>query len=70
MHQTIIYYQLKLITSDPDDDKFADCAFAANGDYLVTNDKDFNILKRIEFPIIPVVNLDEFKSILKGVIKG
>ncbi len=70
VHQTIIYYQLKLISSDPDDDKFADCAFAANGDYLVTNDKDFNILKRIEFPIIPVVNLDEFKSILKGVIKG
>ena len=66
VHQTIIYYQLKLITSDPDDDKFANCAFAANCDYLVSNDKDFNVLKLIAFPIISVANLDEFEVILKN----
>ncbi len=66
VHQTIIYYQLKLIIADPDDDKFADCAFAANCDYLVSNDKDFNVLKQIEFPVIRVVTLDEFKVILES----
>jgi predicted nucleic acid-binding protein len=32
-------------------------------DYLVTNDKHFNILKRTSFPIVKVVNEDEFKNI-------
>lgn len=68
VHQTIIYYQLKLIVNDPDDDKFADCAFAANSDYLVSNDKDFNVLKRNEFPVIRVVRLDEFEIILKSLL--
>ncbi|MDZ7900914.1 MAG: putative toxin-antitoxin system toxin component, PIN family [Arcicella sp.] len=36
--QTDIFYQWLLIVSDPDDDKFADCAIAGNVDFLVTND--------------------------------
>ncbi|MCB9352648.1 MAG: PIN domain-containing protein [Lewinellaceae bacterium] len=30
---------------DADDNKFLDCAIAAGAEYLVTHDKDFNILK-------------------------
>ena len=61
---TTIYYHWELIKADYDDNKFADCAIAGNVDYLVTNDKDFNILKKIDFPKINVINLDEFKAIL------
>jgi putative PIN family toxin of toxin-antitoxin system len=61
-----IYYQLRLITSDKDDNKFTDCAFASNADYIVTHDTDFDILKSIPFPRIPVVSLLEFKEILKA----
>ncbi|WP_394334326.1 hypothetical protein [Spirosoma aerolatum] len=30
-----------MIENDPDDNKFADIAFASGADYLVSNDSDF-----------------------------
>lgn len=63
--KTDIYYHLQLITSDKDDNKFSDCAFAANAHYLVTNDRHFNVLKSITFPSINVIKLGEFKAILE-----
>jgi len=65
VHPTLIYFKFNLITQDPDDNKFVDCAFSCNNDYLVTNDRHFNILKNVEFPQINVVSLEEFGSILK-----
>ena len=62
---TTVYFNLLLIVKDPDDDKFVDCSFAANSDYLVSNDKDFNILRHIDFPSIKVVKLEAFKEILE-----
>jgi len=35
-------YQFRLISSDPDDNKFADCAITANADFLITNDTDYD----------------------------
>ena len=61
---TPVYYQLNLISSDEDDNKFVDCAFAANADYIVTHDHHFDILKTIPFPRIPLVDIHEFKAIL------
>ncbi len=58
------YYNWQLIETDSDDNKFADLAIAIGADYLVTNDRDFNILKSIDFPKVNVVSLDEFKGIL------
>jgi putative PIN family toxin of toxin-antitoxin system len=43
------YFKWQLIGNDPDDNKFADAAIAGNADYIVTNDKDFNVLKSLEF---------------------
>lgn len=60
------YFKWNLITNDPDDNKYVDCAIAANADYLVTHDSDFNILKRIPFPKVKVVNVVEFKEILEA----
>ena len=59
------YYKWNLIKNDPDDNKFADCAIMANAQYLVTNDKHFNILREINFPKINVLNIDEFKEIFR-----
>lgn len=61
---TVTYFNLNLITKDEDDNKFVDCAFAAGADYIVTNDKDFDVLKGFSFPSFKVVNLKEFKDIL------
>jgi putative PIN family toxin of toxin-antitoxin system len=58
------YYRWNLITADPDDNKFVDCALNAGADYLVTNDRHFNVLKSVIFPLIKVVNIDDFKKIL------
>jgi putative PIN family toxin of toxin-antitoxin system len=62
-----VYYNLQLIVTDIDDNKFVDCAFAANADFIITNDHHFNILKTIDFPSIPTLRLDEFQELLKEV---
>ena len=51
---------MNLITADPDDNKFVDCAFAAGADYLVSEDSHFNVLNKISFPQLNLVTLDEF----------
>jgi len=56
-----------LITVDPDDNKFSDCAIAAGANYLVTEDHHFDVLADIDFPKINVVGLDEFRLILDAV---
>jgi len=42
---------------DEDDNKFVDCAIAANAGYLITHDKDFNILKQTDFPFAGPKNI-------------
>ena len=53
-------YKWNLITADPDDNKFVDCAVAANAKYIVTEDHHFNVLKTVVFPVVNVINIDEF----------
>ena len=57
-----IYFKWQLITADPDDNKFVDCAVSANASFIVTNDRHFNILKDIEFPKVNVIDIDTFKK--------
>ena len=59
-----IYYKWQLIAIDPDDNKFVDCAINANANFVVTNDKHFNVLKEINFPKVNIVSIDSFKNIL------
>jgi putative PIN family toxin of toxin-antitoxin system len=61
-----IYYNWRIITVDLDDNKFVDLAISSNSDYLVTNDKHFNILQDIEFPKVNVISLDSFLELLKS----
>jgi putative PIN family toxin of toxin-antitoxin system len=57
------YFKWNLIVADPEDNKFADCALNIGADYIVTNDKHFNILKEMDFPYVKVVNIEMFKQV-------
>lgn len=61
-----VYFHLHLITSDPDDDKFVDCAFKTNARFIVSQDHHYDVLNEIEFPKFDVIGIDEFMDILKG----
>lgn len=54
------FFKWDLIQIDSSDNKFVDLAISTNADYIVTNDKHFNILKELDFPRVNVVNLNEF----------
>ncbi len=58
------YYFWQLIPADPDDNKFVDCAIAANADFIVSDDAHFNALKNIEFPLVKVIGKAAFLEIL------
>ena len=63
LHTTVyqeIYVHFGLIHDDEDDNKFADCAVASSAKYIVTNDKHYDVLKRLPWPRIAVVNIKEF----------
>lgn len=53
-------FRFGLITADPDDNKFVDCAIVANADYIVSEDSHFNVLKSIPFPHVSVKRLKDF----------
>jgi uncharacterized protein len=63
VRKTLIYFNWNLIQQDPDDNKFVDCSIAGNADYIVTNDKHFDVLKSVKFPKVNVINIDEFKKL-------
>ena len=65
VQKTSVFYQWRLIYPDLDDNKFVDCAFAANADYLVTNDRDFRVLSKVTFPSIRVLTITQFMDILR-----
>ena len=59
------YYHFNLVTADPDDNKFVDCAVIANADYLVSEDSHFKILESIQFPKVNVITLEQFQNDLQ-----
>lgn len=59
-----IYFNWELISEDNDDNKFVDLAVASNSDFIVTNDKHFNVLSKIDFPDVTTITLDNFLELL------
>jgi len=57
-------YSLKLIPSDPDDDKFVDAVVRELADFIVTEDAHFQVLKNIAFPLVAVKGIDEFLELI------
>jgi uncharacterized protein len=60
----LVFYNWNLIGADPDDNKFFDAAVAGNADYLVTNDKHFDVVKNIDFPKVNIIDADQFLQLL------
>lgn len=63
LHTTVyqeIYVHFNLIRDDADDNKFADCAVASGAEFIVTNDKHYNVLKRTPWPDVNVLNIKDF----------
>lgn len=58
------YYYFNLITRDEDDNKFTDCAIAANAYAIVTEDKDFDVLKKYSFPALKVLRIADLKELI------
>lgn len=58
------YFHFHLIEQDKDDNKFVDCAIAANAQYIVSEDAHFKHLKNISFPTVNVIRLGEFMNLL------
>ena len=58
------HFKFRLIEADHDDDKFVDCAFAANATYIVSDDSHFEVLKEIQFPKLLVLKLKKFLELL------
>lgn len=56
-------YRFNLL-ADPDDNKFVDCAIAANAGYIVSHDRDFLPLQSIGFPKVAVVDTEAFRRLL------
>ena len=58
------YYHFGLITEDPDDNKFVDCAIAADAELIVTNDKHFDVLRTVSWPKLTIIKLNEFVALI------
>ena len=58
-------YNFHLIEADPDDNKFVDCAIATGATCIVTEDRHFSILNRIDFPKVIIMGIDAFLQSLK-----
>jgi len=47
-------YRFGVIVADPDDNKFSDCAIAAEADFVVTEDSHFDALKSAGYKPQPI----------------
>ena len=60
-----VYYHLRLITADPDDDKFVDCAFKTNAQFIVTEDRHYDVLRQVKYPKINVIDIESILEYLQ-----
>lgn len=61
-------WRFNLITQDTDDNKFVDCAICGMAEYIVSNDRHFDVLKSIDFPVVAVRTIQEFSKELANKI--
>jgi len=52
-----VSFNWQLIDRDPDDNKFVDAYVAAGADFIISDDKHFNILEKVEFPKVHVLKM-------------
>jgi uncharacterized protein len=58
LHANIRYieshFRFNIISADPDDNKFCDCAIAADADFVITEDHHFEALKSANYKPQPI----------------
>ena len=59
------FFRLGIITQDYDDNKFVDCAFVCQADFIVTDDNHFSEAAQCKFPVFRIVSLDEFTQLME-----
>lgn len=59
-----IYFKWSAIYEDADDNKFVDCALNGNANFIVTDDRHFNILKELDFPRIEIIRTKDFVKLI------
>lgn len=59
-----IYFKWAAIYADADDNKFVDCALNGNAQFIITDDRHFNILKDVEFSDVEILRTQEFAQLV------
>lgn len=54
------FFHFHKIKTDPDDNKFIDCAIASNAMCIVSNDRHFDAAKADDFPPVVVLTIAQF----------
>lgn len=65
LHLVSPTYRFHLITDDPDDDKFTDCAMTSDADWLITSDGHFGRLVSSGYKPQPITPEDFINRFLK-----
>ncbi len=60
-----VFFNFNVVTSDADDNKFADVFITANADLIVSNDSKLLALNDSEFPPYRVATLQAFSTMLR-----
>ena len=58
-------FRFAVIKEDPDDNKFCDCAIAAGADYIITEDRHFEVMKSSGYGpqvINPMIFISQYPS--------
>jgi putative PIN family toxin of toxin-antitoxin system len=62
LHANILFvspqFRFGVVAADPDDNKFIDCAIAAQADYVITSDRHFDMLSGSGYKPRPIAPLD------------
>lgn len=57
-------FRFHLIVADPDDDAFSDCAIAATAEFIVTEDRHFEVLRGAGFRPQPITPAEFVRRVL------
>jgi putative PIN family toxin of toxin-antitoxin system len=61
-----IFFFWNLVSADAEDNKFVDLALNGEADFLITNDSHFTDLKKIQFPKVRIISLNDFFKLWEG----
>jgi putative PIN family toxin of toxin-antitoxin system len=61
-----VFFKWNLIQEDPDDNKFVDCAIAAQAYCIISEDRHFRPYRNLDYPPLKVFTVEEFKAVFES----